>query len=177
MIRNILIIIATLFICFLVGLTIGSMLGILLGGIPALLFREIINSNQTTLMSITLILIQGVLLGFFAMHLANNIFDAKDKPLIGVLLGILVGLFVVFFFDGVINIYDPESFKKSMIIPIIYSGKVGAEIGVIIFPIIGTKKIIRDILANKNAAKINENGLVQMQKFFRNHLSNKDKHD
>jgi len=177
MIRNILKIIATLLICFLVGLTIGSMFGILLGGIPALLFREIINSNHTTLMSILLILFQGVLLGFFAMHLANKIFNTNDKPLIGVLLGLLVGLFVIIFFDGVIYISDPESFNNSMIIPIIYCGLVGAKIGVIIFPLIGIFGIIRDISARIRTAKMNENGLIQMQQFFRNYLSKNDKHD
>ena len=176
MIRNILKIIATLCIGYLLGLTFGIILGIFLGGIPALFFRQIINSNQTVLMSITLTLILGGLLGFFAMQFVNKIFAANDKPLIGVLLGIVVGFIVVFFAEGVIDISDPETFIKPMgIYPIIYSGIVGSDIGSIVFPIIGTTRVIRDILANNKEARNDEKCLKQIQMFLGIHQSNKEK--
>jgi hypothetical protein len=176
MVRNILTIIATLSIGYLLGLTFGIILGIFLGGIPSLLFREIVNSHQTVLMSITLTLILGVLLGFFAMHLVNKIFAASDKPNIGALLGIAVSLMVVFFVEGVIDISDPEMFVKPMgIYPIIYGGILGSEIGSIIFPIIGTTRVIRDILANNKEARNDEKRLEQIQMFLDIHLSNKEK--
>ena len=178
MIRYILKIIATLCISYLLGLTFGSILGIFLGAIPGLFFREIVNSNQTVLMSITLTLILGVLLGLFAMHFVNKIFTASDKPLIGVLLGIVVGFIVVFFVEGVIDISDPETFIKPMIIiPIVYSGIVGSDIGSIIFPIIGTTRVIQDIFKNNKEAINNEKRLEQIQMFLDKHLSKKEKHD
>ena len=149
MIGNILKIIATLFICYLIGLTFGFTFGIFLGGIPALFFKEIVNSNQTVLLSITLSLILGGLLGLLAMQIVNKIFEASDKPLIGILLGIAIGFIVVFFVEGVIYFPDLETFIESMhIYPIFYSGSVGTYIGAIIFPIIGGTRVIRDILAN-----------------------------
>ena len=176
LIRNILKIIATLCIGYLLGLTFGSILGIFLGGIPSLFFREIVNSNQTVLMSITLTPILGGLLGFFAMQFVNKIFAVNDKPLLGVLLGIVVGFIVVFYLEGVIDISDHETFIKPMgIIPIIYSGIVGSDIGSIIFPIIGTTRVIQDILTNNKAARNNENRLEHMQIFLDKHLSNKEK--
>jgi len=176
MIRNILMLFATLGVGYLLGLTFGIILGIFLGGIPYLLFREIVNSNQTVLMSISLALILGVLLGFFAMHLVNKIFAASDKPLIGALLGIAVSLMVVFFVEGVIDISDPEKFVKPMgIYPIIYCGILGSNIGSIVFPIIGTTRVIRDILANNKEIRKDDKSLEQIQKFFDIHLSNKEK--
>jgi len=173
MIRNILMIFATLGIGYLLGLTFGIILGIFLCGIPSLLFREIVNSNQTVLMSISLTLVLGFLLGFFAMHLVNKIFAASDKPLIGALLGIAVSLMVVFFVEGVIDISDPEMFVKSMgIYPIIYGGILGSNIGSIVFPIIGTTRVIRDILANNKEIRKDDKSLEQIQKFFDIHLSN-----
>ena len=175
MIRNILMIFTTLGIGYLLGLTFGIILGIFLGGIPSLLFREIVNSNQTVLMSVTLTLILGGLLGFFAMQFVNKIFAVNDNPLIGVLLGIVVGFIVVLYVEGVIDISDPETFIKPMgIIPIIYSGKVGSEIGAIIFPIFGTTRVIRDILANNNASRNDEKRLEQIWMFFEKHQSNKE---
>ena len=157
MIGNILKIIATLSISYLLGLTFGIIFGIFLGAIPALFFREIINSNQPVLLSITLSLILGGLLGFLAIQMVNNIFAASDKPLIGVLLGIALGFIVVFFVEGVIYLPDLETFTKPMIIyPIIYSGSVGCYIGAIIFPIIGAARVIRDILANNIEARSNK---------------------
>ena len=176
MIRNILKITATLCLGYLLGLTFGIILGIFLGGIPSLLFREIVNSNQIVLMSISLTLILGVLLGFFAMHLVNKIFAASDKPLIGALLGIAVSLMVVFFVEGVIDISDPEMFVKPMgIYPIIYGGILGSDIGSIVFPIIGTTRVIQDILKNNKAARNNEKRLEQIQMFLDRYLSNKEK--
>lgn len=176
MIRNILKIIATLCIGYLLGLTFGIILGIFLGGIPSLLFREIVNSNQTVLMSISLTLVLGVLLGFFAMHLVNKIFAASDKPLIGALLGIAVSLMVVFFVEGVIDISDPKMFIKPMgIYPIIYGGILGSYIGSIVFPILGATRVIRDIHANNKAARNDEKRLEQTQMFIDKYLSNKEK--
>jgi hypothetical protein len=176
MIRNILVIFATLGIGYLLGLTFGIILGIFLGGIPGLLFREIVNSKQTVLMSISLTLVLGVLLGFFAMHLVNKIFAASDKPLIGALLGIAVSLMVVFFVEGVIDISDPEMFVKPMgIYPIIYGGILGGDIGSIVFPILGATRVIRDIHANNKAARNDEKRLEQTQMFLGIHLSNKEK--
>jgi hypothetical protein len=176
MIRNILTIIATLGISYLLGLTFGIILGIFLGGIPSLLFREIVNSHQTVLMSISLTLVLGVLLGFFAMHLVNKIFAASDKPLIGALLGIAVSLMVVFFVEGVIDISDPEMFVKPMgIYPIIYGGILGSYIGSIVFPILGVTRVIRDIHANNKAARNDEKRLEQTQMFIDKYLSNKEK--
>jgi hypothetical protein len=176
MIRNILTIIATLGIGYLLGLTFGIILGIFLGGIPALFFREIVNSHQTVLMSISLTLVLGVLLGFFAMHLVNKIFAASDKPLIGALLGIAVSLMVVFFVEGVIDISDPEMFIKPMgIYPIIYGGILGSYIGSIVFPILGATRVIRDIHANNKAARNDEKRLEQTQMFIDKYLSNKEK--
>jgi len=175
-IRNILKIIATLCIGYLLGLTFGSILGIFLGGTPSLFFREIVNSNQTVLMSITLALILGGLLGYFAMQFVNKIFTANDKPLIGVLLGIVVGFIVVFYLEGVVDIPDPETFIKPMgTIPIIYSGIVGSDIGAIVFPIIATTRVIQDILTNNKTTRNNENRLEQMQIFLDKHLSNNEK--
>jgi hypothetical protein len=175
MIRNILVIFATLGIGYLLGLTFGIILGIFLGGIPGLLFREIVNSKQTVLMSISLTLVLGVLLGFFAMHLVNKIFAASDKPLIGALLGIAVSLMVVFFVEGVIDISDPEMFVKPMgIYPIIYGGILGGDIGSIVFPILGATRVIRDIHANNKAARNDEKRLEQTQMFLGIHLSNKE---
>ena len=176
MIRNILKIITTLFLGYLLGLTFGAIFGIFLGGIPALFFREIIRFNQTVLMSITLTLILGVLLGSFAMGIFNKIFDASDKPLIGVLLGIVAGLIVILFIEGVIDISDPELFVKPMYIyPMIYSGVVGGEIGTITFPILGVIRVIRDILTNNKKAKNHQNRLDQFQMFIDKYLSNKGK--
>ena len=176
MIRNILMVFATLSIGYLLGLTFGVILGIFLGGIPSLLFREIVNSNQTVLMSISLTLVLGVLLGFFAMHLVNKIFAASDKPLIGALLGIAVSLVVVFFVEGIIDISDPEMFVKSMgIYPIIYGGKLGGDIGSIVFPILGATRVIRDILANNKVIRKDDKSLEQIQKFFGIHPPNKEK--
>jgi hypothetical protein len=176
MIRNMLKIISTLCIGYILGLTFGIIFGIFLGGIPSLFFREIVNSHQTVLMSISLALILGVLLGFFAMHLVNKIFAASDKPLIGALLGIAVSLMVVFFVEGVIDISDPEMFVKPMgIYPIIYGGILGSDIGSIVFPIIGTTRVIRDILANNKETRKDDKSLEQIQKFFGIHLPNKEK--
>jgi hypothetical protein len=148
MIGNINKIIVTLFICFLLGLTFGIIFGIFLGGIPALFFSEIIYSYQAVLLSITIALILGGLLGLLAIQLANMIFPSNDKPVIGVLLGFAIGLIVVFFIEGVIYLPDPETFNKPMhLYPIIYSGSVGSYIGTIIFSLIGVTKVIRDILA------------------------------
>jgi len=149
-------IIAILFISYLLGLTFGIIFGIFLGGFPTLFFKEIINSNQEVLVSITLSLILGGLLGFLAMQLANHVFAHSDNPLIGILLGFAVGLIVVFFVEGVIYIPDPETLIKPMYIyPIIYSGIVGSYIGSIIFPIIGVIGVIRDIVANNIEARSN----------------------
>jgi CDP-diglyceride synthetase len=148
MIGNILKITVTLFISFLIGFIFGFIFGVFLGGIPTLFFREIINSNQAVLLSITLSLILGGLLGFLALQMANNIFDARDKPLFGVLIGIAVGFIVVFFVEGVIYSPDPETFTNRMhILPIIYSSRVGTYIGAFSFPIIGATRLLRDIFA------------------------------
>lgn len=177
MIRNILKIVATLVVGYLLGLTFGAIFGIFLGGIPALFFREIINFNQTVLMSITLTLILGVLLGLFAMRLVNRIFDASGKPLIGVLVGLMAGFIVVFFIEGVIDISDSEMFIKPMyIFPIVYSGVIGSEIGSIIFPIIGGLGVIRDIITKTKEAKNHEDRLDQFQGFLDKQLPGKEKH-
>ena len=146
---NILKVIATLFICYLLGLIFGSIFGIFLGGIPAILFKEIIYFNQPVLMSITLSLILGGLLGLLAVQIANKIFVTSDKPLIGVLLGIAIGFIVVFFVEGVMYFPDLETFIEPMhTYPIFYTGSLGTYIGVTIFPIIGGTRVIRDILAD-----------------------------
>jgi hypothetical protein len=61
------------------------------------------------------------------------------------------------------------------IYPIIYGGILGSEIGSIIFPIIGTTRVIRDILANNKEARNDEKRLEQIQMFLDIHLSNKEK--
>lgn len=158
MIGNILKITAILFIGYLIGLTFGSFFGIFLGAIPALFFREIINSNQPVLLSITLSLILGGLLGFLAMQICNKIFEASDKPLIGVLLGIAIGFIVVFFVEGVIYFPDLVTLTTPMGIYhiIIYTGIIGTSIGAIIFPIYGATRVIRDILTNNIEARSNK---------------------
>jgi len=148
MIGRILKVIATLFICYLIGLTFGAIFGIFLGGIPALFFREIVKSNQSVLISIIMSLILGGLIGLLAILLANKVFITSDKLLFGVLLGIASCFFVVFFIEGVIYVSDTEMFTKPMsFYPLIFSGRVGSYIGSIVFLIIGSSKVIRDVLA------------------------------
>jgi hypothetical protein len=157
-------------------LTFGIILGIFLGGIPSLIFREIVNSHQTVLTSISLTLILGVLLGFFAIHLVNEIFAANDKPLLGVLLGIGVSLLVVFYIEGLIEITDPDMYMKPMAMyPIIYGGVVGGEIGSIVFPILGVTRVIKDIYKNNQEAREYENRWKQAQAFIDKYLSQKEK--
>ena len=176
MIGNILKIIATLTICYFLGLAFGAIFGIILGGIPSLLFHEIVYSNQTVLMSIIISLILGVLLGFLAMQFVNKIFSTNAKPFIGILLGIAVGLIIVFVMDGVIDISVPDLTNQPMhIIPIIYSGRVGCYIGGIIFPIIGASGVIFDIFASYTGARRNKNGLEEFRKFLSKNSPNEEK--
>jgi membrane protein DedA with SNARE-associated domain len=58
------------------------------------------------------------------------------------------------------------------IYPIIYCGILGSNIGSIVFPIIGTTRVIRDILANNKEIRKDDKSLEQIQKFFDIHLSN-----
>lgn len=173
--RNILKIFFTLFLGFFLGLTFGIIVGIFLGAIPALFFREIVNSHQSVIMSIVLTLLLGGLIGFSAALFSNKIFDANDNPLLGVLLGILAGLITVFFGEGVIHISDPNSFGKTMnLYPIIYGGRVGSEIGSRIFPLIGLIRVVRDLLAKDEETNNHENHWDQFQVLIDKHLTRKE---
>ena len=176
MIGNFLKIIATLLICYFLGMTFGAIFGIFLGGIPTLFFREIVYSTQTILMSISLSLILGVLLGLLAIQLVNKVFSTSDKPLIGILLGLAVSFIYVFILDGVIDISTPELVIRPMyIIPIIYSGRAGSYIGGITFPIIGATRVILNIAASYKEARSNKNRLEEFHKFLGINSPNKEK--
>jgi len=175
MIESIPKIIAILIICYLLGLTFGIIFGIFLGAIPTLFFKEIINSNQAVLVSITISLLLGGLLGFLAVQFANLVYVPSDNPLKGVLFGFAIGLIVVFFVEGVIYLPEPEALIRPMYIyPIMYSGIVGSNIGSIIFPIIGLLRVIRDIVANNTEARSNSEHLEQTKMFLGMHSSNED---
>ena len=124
----------------------GAVLGVLVGLIPSLFFREIVYSNQTILMCIILSLILGGLLGSFAIQISNKMFDTSDKPLLGALSGTIVG-FTILFVYGVIDVPNSETFNQSFYVaPMIYSGVVGCYIGTIIFSFFNVTRVVREII-------------------------------
>lgn len=154
MIGNILKFTVTILSSYFIGLTFGFILGFFLSGPPAIFIKEIMRANLAVLISVSLSISLGGLLGFLALQMANKFFDADDKAIYGILLGIALGLFIVFYWEGVIYLPPIESYTRPMImLPIVYSCRVGTYIGAITFPIIGAARIGRDLVANYKEAR------------------------
>ena len=150
MIKNIFKVIAALLIGYFIGLLFGGALGILLGLVPSIFFREIVYSNQTVLMSVLLSLVLGGLLGCFEVLIFNRMFDANDKPLLGAFIGTIFGLVLGVFEYGVLNVSSSEVFRQEFIpVSLIYSGAVGSRIGAIIFSIFLAAGTVREIVTSE----------------------------
>jgi hypothetical protein len=164
-IGNILKIVIALILGYLFGLVFGAISGALLGAIPGLFFREIILFKQSILMSITLVLILGGLLGLFASKLVNKFLDVNDNPFISMMFGLLVGILVIVFKVGVIGISDLDtSDQRIYLVPIFYGEIAGSAIGSIIFSIIGAIGVVRVIIKDDNDAKNNKQRLEEIKK-------------
>ena len=176
MIGNLLKIIATLVLGLALGWIVGGMTGAFLGAVPGLFFRDIVSSNLAVAMSICLSLLLGGILGFLAIQISNRMFTANDKPLAGVVVGIVISLIVVFFVDGVIGFSDTIKFDQSFyILPVIYSGTVGSDIGSMVFSILGVTRVIRDILETYKEAGNNNERLEEIKMSLGMHSSGKEK--
>lgn len=176
MIGNFFKIIATLVVGYFVGWIFGAMLGAFLGAIPSLFFREIFNFNQAVPMSISLSLLLGGILGFFAIHMTNKVLEANDKPFAGVAIGLITSLLVVFFKDGVIGFANAVTFRQSFyILPLIYSARVGGDTGSIIFSILGATRVIRDIIETYKEAGDKKERLEGIKMSLGMPSSNKEK--
>ena len=176
MVGNILKIIATLVLGYALGWIVGAMSGAILGAIPGLFFREIIDANLEVLMSITISLLLGGIVGFLVTLFSNKIFEASDKPFAGVVLGIVISLIVIFFVDGMIGFSDNVTFDQSFsILPVIYSGTVGSDIGSIVFSLLGVTRVVRDILETYKEAGNNKKRLEGIKMSLGMHSSDKEK--
>ena len=157
MIGNILKVIAALIIGYLVGLLLGGMLGILIGLIPSLFIYEIVDANQSTVMSILLSAVLGGLLGYLEVRIFNRMFDANNKPLVGSLIGIPFGLIFGIFNYFVLDVSSSDTLSPGLnMVAMIYSGAVGSRIGSTIFSVFGALQTLREIVQfHKGAIKLN----------------------
>jgi hypothetical protein len=147
MVRNILKIIATLIIGYLMGLFCGGAFGVLAGLLPSLFFQEIAHSNLSVLMSILLPVILGCLLGLAEVLIFNKLSDTNDKPITGSIIGAIFGLLFGFFGYGMLDFSNLETFSPKLgYVLLIYSGAIGSRLGTIIFPIFGVVATIREIV-------------------------------
>ena len=164
MIGNVLKITVTLALGYALGWIAGSTLGFVVGAVPALFFREIVDSNLAIVMSISTSLLLGAILGFLATQISNRLFAASDKPWTAVMIGMVIGLIVLFFVDGILSFSDSATLDQSAtMLPLIYAGMVGSDIGSIIFPIVGATRVIRDIMETHKEARKNQKRLEEIQ--------------
>jgi phosphate/sulfate permease len=178
MIGNIVKFIAAVILGFLVGLLSGMILGLGVGLALSLFFLEIVQAQQTILMSILLSAVLGGLLGLFAVQIINKATESEDKPLAGIVTGVVVGVIVAVFVYGYIDIPDPSVFEQDLYtIPMFYGVSVGGQIGAIIFPIFGAAAVVREIIADYRELRKNttpQNTDKNELSFYRSQNSNDD---
>lgn len=135
--------------------------GAFVGAIPSLFFQEIVNARVTALMSLTLSLLLGTLLVFLSTFIINKVFSSNDKPRLFVLFGFAVSIFAIYL-NGIIVVSPSETFHFSY--PLIYSGIIGSDIGSIVFSIMSTLKVIREIFNDRKEKKNNAEKLEEIKK-------------
>ncbi|MBI5935875.1 MAG: hypothetical protein HY867_19390 [Chloroflexi bacterium] len=154
MIGNILKVIATLVIGYLVGLLLGGFIGILIGIIPSFLIDKVIGLEFSFLVSASLAVIYGGLLGYLEIRIFNRLFDTNDKPYIGALIGIPFGLIFGVFTYFILELSVPEAVNPSNIL--IYNGAMGSRIGAAIFSLYGAAQTIRELIRfHRGVTKLN----------------------
>jgi phosphate/sulfate permease len=168
MIGNIVKFVAAVILGFLLGLLSGMILGLGFGLALGLFFLEIVNAQQTILMSILLSAVLGGLLGLFAIRMINKVTENNDNPFAGIATGIVVGVITAVFVYGYIDIPDPSLFEQAFYtIPMFYGVSVGGQIGAIIFPIFGAAAVVREIITDYRELRKN----TQLQNKDKNELS------
>jgi hypothetical protein len=172
---NIIKLVITLLVGYFFGFVAGMVLGAFVGAIPGLFFHEIVNSNGSIFMSIALLLILGVLNGIFATLLVNKFLDGNVKLRNGVLFGLTVG-FTSIFFVGIISVasFGATNYQYYLY-PVLYSGIAGSRMGEIIFPVIGTIRVVQSIFEDRKKATENEEHLKATMMFLRRDTSDKEK--
>lgn len=146
MIGNVLKIVATLIVGYLVGLLCGGALGILVGLLPSVFFQQIVHSDLSIVVSILLTVVLGGLLGYVEVLMFNRLANTHDKPLIGSGVGAVLGLLFGVFGFGVLDVSNAETFNASYVaVSLIYSGAVGSRIGEIIFPLFSVVTTLREM--------------------------------
>jgi ABC-type Co2+ transport system permease subunit len=145
MVGNILKVIATFIGGYLAGMLLGGVLGVLLGLLPGLFFSVI--AEFSILISILLMAILGGLLGYIEVRIFNKMFDADDRPWLGVVFGAIFGLIFGILGYGVLDAAGSEAFSQYYSpVSLIYSGAVGSRIGEVIFSVFATVQMIRELV-------------------------------
>jgi len=175
MVGNIIKFLAALVIGCIVGWILGAALGSFLGAIPALFFYEIVAANQEILFSALMSLIMGGLLGFVAVQFINKFMGASEKPFLGIALGVIVGFVVVIFMTGLIDFPNGQTVDSSeSLYLVIYGGMIGGDIGLIIFPVLGGIKTLRDFVEGAKEMERNKERMEQIKKSLGVGSSNKE---
>jgi len=151
------------------------MLGALLGAIPAFFFGAIVDFNLVAIVSLCSALLVGAMLGFLVTQIGNKILAASDKPTGAVAIGMILGIIFVFV-DGMLGVAEgAESQLTFNLMPVIYTGIVGGDIGSTLFPLLGVVRFIRDIIESGKEVQRNKERLKEIQVSLGINWSEKEK--
>ena len=175
MVGNVLKIIITIVLGYALGWLFGSMLGALLGAIPAFFFGAIVELNLVAVVSLALALLVGATLGFLATQIGNRLSQTSDNPTMAVTIGMFLGV-IFLLVDGMLGVAEGAELHRAFnLMPIVYTGIVGADIGSLLFPLLGTVRVLREIIESSKEVRSNRERLKEIQVSLGMNSSEKEK--
>lgn len=178
MTKNFIRVLVAIVVGYIFGFIIGRILGGFLGLIATILFREIINSGQTILVSIMMALLAGGILGYIATEIGGRIFETPDHPILGIAFGIAIST-IVLIIHGVIPAPDADiSYRWFHNIPIpnpiVYGAAIGHYTGITLFWLTGIRIIIYEEMETRKRIKFNKESKNELS-FYKSRKTKENK--